>query len=76
MDIEYNKQVVEFLSTELDYQLEYIQPYHIRLTHPDRRRLDYFPKSGRATWVGSQVWFEIKDIEQYLYQNFSRCSLK
>jgi hypothetical protein len=68
--VEFKKQVVEFLSAELDYEFEYIQPYHIRLTHPDKRRLDYFPKSGRATWVGSQKWFVIKDIEQYILNHF------
>lgn len=50
--------------------LEYIQPWHLRLSHPDGRRLDYFPKSGRATWVSSGRWFVIEDVEQYLLKEF------
>jgi hypothetical protein len=30
------------------------------------KRLDYFPKSGRATWVSSNKWFTIPDIEQFI----------
>ncbi len=50
--------------------LVYVQPWHLRISHPDGRRLDYFPKSVRATWVSSGRWFRIEDIEKYLNEKF------
>jgi len=50
--------------------LVYVQPWHLRISHKDGRRLDYFPKSGRATWVSSGRWFRIEDIEKYLNEKF------
>lgn len=65
------KDIVLFLAVEYDYEVEEIQPWHLRLSIPGEK-LDYFPKSGRATWVSSGKWFEIEDIEQFIlkqYQN-------
>lgn len=71
MTTEWNKEVLEYLSAEHEFEIEYIQWYHIRLTHPDGRRLDYFPKSGRATWVSSGKWFTIPDIEKFIQKEFA-----
>lgn len=69
MNLKWNKQVVEGLAAEHEFPVEEIQPYHLRLTLGSKR-LDYFPKSGRATWLGSQKWFTIDDIEQFLTEQF------
>jgi hypothetical protein len=63
------KTTVEYIAGDLDLELEYIQPWHLRLSGGGKR-LDYFPKSGRATWVSSGKWFEIEDVEKFLYENF------
>lgn len=65
-----NIKIVEYIAGDLDFEIEFIQPWHLRLSHPSGKKLDYFPKSGRATWVGSNKWFEIEDIEKYLYDHF------
>lgn len=70
MNKQYNHTVVEHLVAELDIKIQWVAPYHARLTHDDGRRLDYFPKSGKATWVSSQEWFQIPDIEQFILKNF------
>jgi hypothetical protein len=66
-----NTEIVEFLAGELDYKVDRIQPYHLRLTHPvTGKKLDYFPQTGKATWVSSNKFFSIEDIEQWIYKNF------
>jgi hypothetical protein len=65
--------MIEYIAGDLDLDIEFIQPWHLRIGRETGRRLDYFPKSGRATWVGGNKWFTIQDIEQFLYQNFKGC---
>jgi hypothetical protein len=43
-----------------------IQEYHLRLHLPKGRKLDYFPQSGRATWLGTNKWFHINNIETFI----------
>ena len=69
MNQKWNTEVVYGMCSEHDTDVEEIQPHHLRLTM-NGKRLDYFPKSGRATWVGSQKWFTIDDIEQFLTEQF------
>lgn len=62
--------MIEYIAGDLELVIEFIQPWHLRISRPEGRRLDYFPRSGRATWVGSGKWFEIEDMEKFLYENF------
>lgn len=66
----FNRELVECLAGDLDYdfEIEMISPFQMRLTMKGKK-LDYFPQSGRATWVGSGKWFLIGDIEKFLNQN-------
>jgi hypothetical protein len=64
--------MIEYIAGDLDLDIEYIQPWHLRLSRETGRRLDYFPKSGRATWVSSGKWFTIEDVEKFLYENFKQ----
>lgn len=45
---------------------------HLRISRPGNRTLDFFPKSGRATWLSSGKWFEIEDVEKFLYEHFKQ----
>lgn len=54
---------------EYDFEVEIIAPYHLRITTAEGKRLDYFPTSNKATWVGSQEWFKIPNIELFIMQN-------
>lgn len=67
---------IEYIAGDLEFEIEFIQPWHLRLSHPNGRRLDYFPKSGRATWVSSGKWFTITDIEKFIYQEWQQSSIK
>lgn len=65
-----NINFIEYLVRDLGLKLEYIQSWHLRISRPGSKRLDYFPKSGRATWVGTNKWFEIEDVEAFLLKEF------
>lgn len=65
-------QAVEYIAGDLELEIEYIQPWHLRISRTGNRTLDYFPKSGRATWVSSGEWFTIEDIEKFLYEHFKQ----
>lgn len=62
--------LVQLFADDLELTLVYIQPWHLRLSHPGGRKLDYFPKSGRATWVSTNEWFTIPCIETFLNKEF------
>ena len=71
MNFQWNKDIVESLTAQHDFKLQVIQSYHLRISGGKFiGKLDYFPKSGRATIVGSQEWFVITDIEQYILKHF------
>lgn len=44
-----------------------VQDHHLRL-HLPKKVLDYFPQSGRATWLGTNKWFNIPDkgLEKFI----------
>jgi len=65
-------ELVQHYADYWELSLVYVQPWHLRLSHTDGRRLDYFPKSGRATWVSTNRWFRIEDIEQFLLEHFKQ----
>jgi hypothetical protein len=69
---EWNKQIVFFCAGEFDFEVQKIQEYHLRITINGAKKLDYFPGSRRATWVSSQKWFHIPDIEKFIFNNFKK----
>lgn len=69
----YRREVVEFAAGEFDFKAERIQDWHLRLTNRFGIRLDYFPKTGKATWTGSNKWFVIEDIESFIPKTFLTC---
>jgi len=54
---------------EYDFEVQTIAEYHLRL-FKDKKKLDYFPQRGRATWVGSNKYFTIPDIEKFIMAHF------
>jgi hypothetical protein len=69
----YRREVVEFAAGEFDFKVERIQDWHLRLTNQFGKQLDFFPKSRRATWVGTNRWFIIEDIETFIPKTFLTC---
>lgn len=63
-----NQELVECLAGDYGFDIEMITDFQMRLSL-SAGRLDYFPGSGKATWVGSGKWFSIPDIEQFLLKN-------
>lgn len=56
---------------EYDFEVETIASYQLRITSGlDRKKLDYFPTSNKATYVGSGSWFIIPDIEKFIMNNY------
>lgn len=55
-------ELTQLIAEELSLKVEFIQEYHLRISG-NGKRLDYFPKSGRAIWVSSGKWFEIEYID-------------
>jgi hypothetical protein len=66
----YRREVVEFSAGEFDFKVMRIQDWHLRLTNHKGKQLDYFPKSGKATWVGTNQWIYIADIETFIQKTF------
>lgn len=66
----HRREVVEFAAGEFDFEVERIQEWHLRLTNHFGKNLDYFPKSKKATWVGTNNWFVIEDIESFIPNTF------
>jgi hypothetical protein len=66
----HRREVVEFAAGEFDFKVERIQEWHLRLTNRKGKQLDYFPKSKKATWTGSNKWFHIDDIETFIPKTF------
>lgn len=48
-----------------EFEIKKIADHHLRLFLKDFT-LDYFPQRGRATKLGTNRWFTISDIEQYI----------
>ena len=67
--IKFKTELIECLAGEFDFEIKYIQRYHLRL-FLKRYTLDFFPLSNRSTVVGSQKWFEIPDIETYIREHY------
>lgn len=68
--VKYRREVVEYAAGEHDFKVERIQEWHLRLTNYSGIKLDYFPKSKKATWTGSNKWFLINDIEKFIPNTF------
>lgn len=54
---------------DYDFEVQIIAEYHLRLFN-DEKKLDYFPQRGKATWVGTNKYFTIPDIEQFIMKHF------
>lgn len=48
---------------------EFNNGYQIRCFNKEKR-LDYYPTTGRATWTGSNEFFDIDEIKNFLFINF------
>lgn len=68
--VNWNKEVVDGLSGMHDFKVVRIQDYHLRLINHYGKQLDYFPKSRKATWVGTNHWIYIADIEIFIEKTF------
>ena len=66
----FRREVVEGMAGEYDYKVERIANWHLRMTNHHGKRLDYFPKTSKATWVGTNQWMVIPDIEQFILKTF------
>lgn len=64
-------EIVESMAAIYGFEWEAIQPYQLRITL-NGKRLDYFPQKGRSTWVGSNKWFVITDIEQFILTELAK----
>ena len=62
----WNREVVEGLAAMYDFRVRRIHEWHLRIYHFSGRKLDFFPKSMKATWVSSNKWFVIEDIELFI----------
>lgn len=67
---EKNMQALNGMLVLFEIECYEIQEYHLRLHLPKGRMLDYFPTSGKATWLKSGKWFHIRDIEQFIRQQY------
>lgn len=66
-----NRDKVDELTAELDLEVELIQETHLRITLDDKK-LDYFPQSGKATWLKSGRFFRIEDIESFIREEIKK----
>lgn len=60
-----NMEKVDEMTVELELEVQLITEHHLRIKL-ESKKLDYFPQSGKATWVGSGKWFRIDDIEKFI----------
>lgn len=67
-----NTDIVMHLAGEYGFEVKVIQEYQLRLSHPSGKPLDYFPQRGKATWLGSNRWFKIKDIEAFIIDHWQK----
>lgn len=65
----FNTEYIQLLTGIIDMEVEEITPYQLRI-RKGKKRLDYFPTSSKATWVGSGKFFRIRNIELFLKENF------
>lgn len=67
---EKNTQAISGMLILFEIECYQIQEHHLRLHMPKGRQLDYFPKSGKATWLKSGKWFFIHDIEKFIRKQY------
>lgn len=60
-----NRELIDMCTAEYGLEVGEIHNYHLRIQLGDKK-LDYFPQSGKATWLGSGRWFVIGDIEKFI----------
>lgn len=65
----FNTGGIFWMAGELELEVEEITPYQLRVTK-GKKRLDYFPTSGKATWVGTNKYFKIKNLDEFMEKHF------
>lgn len=66
-----NREKADELTIELELEVRLIDEHHLRIDLAENK-LDYFPQSGKATWVGSGKWFRIIDIEKFIREQVKK----
>jgi hypothetical protein len=66
---EFNTGGILWMAGEMGLDVEEIAPYQFRITQ-GKKRLDYYPTSGKATWVGSGKFFKIKELDKFMEKHF------
>jgi len=61
-----NSEIMYLTCGELGYDVFALTEYQYRIQIGDRR-LDYFPQSGKGTWVGTNIFTQIGEIDKFLY---------
>lgn len=71
---EWNRQIVYWWYGHVEtFEVHAFSDFHLRLTRKrDGLQMDYFPKTGKAVWLGfeKQTYFTIKDMEAYIQKMF------
>lgn len=68
-----NTEIVMGLQGDINYDFEVdtIAPYQLRIISGiDGKKLDFFPTSNKGSWVGSNKFFIIPDIEKFIMDNY------
>lgn len=67
--MKWNTEVCQYLSGELGFDLQIIEPWHLRLIIPDGP-YDFFPQSGKMTKLRSGRYFKVPDIEKFILDKY------
>lgn len=49
---------------------EFNKGYQLRCTDKNKKRFDYYPTTGTGNWVGTNKFFDVDSIENFLFINF------
>lgn len=76
-NLKWNIEIVKHLAVELGFKCEQHSEYHFTLRHKEKGRYDLWPSTSKMKHIhdknGRPVHeksFVVKDIEQYLQENF------
>lgn len=60
-----NREKVDEMTIERGLDVRVIAEHHLRIELAGKK-LDYFPQSSKACWVGSGKWFKIDNIQKFI----------
>lgn len=60
-----NREKVDEMIAQYDLEVYVLDEHHLRI-ELRAKKLDYFPQSGKATWLGSGKFFRIADIIEFI----------